>query len=80
GPIAETRDYSIYPATATQHPSNYDTDNDGIADDWERLWVNAGLIANITQMNHLTDTDNDGYLDIEEFINELARCPGVEGF
>jgi len=25
-------------------------------------------------MDHLSDSDKDGYLDIEEYINELARC------
>jgi len=80
GPVAESRDFSIYPTSAVYHPDYYDTDGDGIADAWEQRWIDAGYTADLSSMNHLTDTDEDGYLDIEEFINELARCPGVEPF
>ena len=39
-----------------------DSDNDGIADIWEK-WFAGGL----TQMNQYTDLDGDGLTDLEEF-------------
>jgi len=74
GPAPESRNYSVYPTIQTEHPSDHDTDNDGIADSWEQNWINMGVIANLDSMDHLSDSDKDGYLDIEEYINELARC------
>lgn len=49
---------------------NYDIEGDGIADAWER---DHGL-SPFTQDNN-GDFDNDGYTNLEEFINDLAAWP-----
>jgi YD repeat-containing protein len=41
-----------------------DSDNDGIADDWEILYFDKLASASAT-----TDFDNDGYSDLWEYIN-----------
>jgi pectate lyase len=51
-------------ATAATRPPNFDTDRDGMADDWERA---HGLSpADATDGN--SDIDNDGYTNIEEYL------------
>ena len=70
------RDYSSYSIGAA-HPETYDADNDGIADDWERAAIAAdtsGNLTSISEIDYLTDSDNDGYLDVEEWLNHLALC------
>lgn len=61
------RDFSVYSDSA--HLAEYDSDNDGIADAWERMFSD-----DLGAMSHLTDLDADGYTDLEEFINQRARC------
>lgn len=65
-----TRDFSGYPNRETSHPANYDTDGDGIPNAWER---SHGLNPN-SAADNIEDRNNDGYTNIEEFINELADC------
>lgn len=75
------RDYFDY-QSVVRHPSNYDTDNDGIADAFERALISQySNLRSLADIDHTTNADGDQYLDVEEFINALARCPGVsEGF
>lgn len=41
-----------------------DTDSDGIADDWERMFFN-----NLTSASPTTDADEDRYSDLWEYLN-----------
>jgi hypothetical protein len=54
----------------TQRPANWDTDLDGMPDAWE---IAHGL--NPLVKNNSADFDNDGYSDLEEYINELGAFP-----
>jgi len=57
-----------YPTLATGTPY-VDTDNDGMADEWElRFW------PSITTSNGKSDTDSDGYTDLEEFLFDGWYC------
>ncbi len=51
-------------------PANWDTDGDGLPDDWE---IAHGL--NPQAANNNSDFDRDGYTDLEEYLNELAAWP-----
>ncbi len=64
---SEGGDANYYPTKS--HPSNYDTDSDGMADSWERA---NGL--KVGTKDHNGDLDGDGYTNIEEFVNSLMRC------
>ena len=44
-----------------------DSDSDGIDDAWEKFWFN-----DLTTADESTDYDNDGYSDLQEFLNWLA--------
>ena len=57
-------------AAAVTRDASYDTDGDGMADAWE---VKYGLNPNVADNNG--DFDNDGYTNLEEYINELAEFP-----
>ena len=50
--------------------ANWDTDGDGIPDLWE---VEYGLNPNVANSNG--DFDNDGYTDLEEYLNYVAAWP-----
>jgi len=53
-----------YPViSGTSRPPGYDTDNDGMPDAWETSYF--------TNLSHTgkTDSDGDGYTDLEEFLN-----------
>lgn len=50
--------------------AGWDTDQDGMPDTWETA---HGLNPNVA--NHNADFDNDGYTDLEEYLNELAVWP-----
>jgi len=70
------RDYSTY-TSSNSHPASYDTDGDGIEDAWEQQVIDSDpndAITNLTHIDHTTDCDGDGYTDMEEFLNRLARC------
>ena len=49
--------------------SSFDTDADGISDAWE---IQNGL--KVGELDHNGDLDGDGYTNIEEYLNDLARC------
>lgn len=57
-----------------QRAANYDTDNDGIADDWERA---NGLTVGIDDHNALNE---DGYTALEVFLNSLMGETMKTGF
>lgn len=64
-------DVGGFPAYAmTQRPPDFDTDGDGMPDDWE---VEHGLNPNV--QDHNGDHDNDTYTNIEEYLNDLAAFP-----
>lgn len=70
------RDYTDYEAES-RHPATYDIDLDGIDDGWEQLVVDADPnddLTSLASIDHTTDADGDGYLDVEEWLNTLARC------
>ena len=71
--------YAAYPSAS--HSANYDTDGDGMADAFEQQLVNADPndgLNNINDINPTDDLDSDGYTVAEEWVNLLARCPGVD--
>lgn len=57
-------------AAPFNHPAGWDTDGDGMPDYWE---AGHGLNPNVANNN--ADFDNDGYTDLEEYLNELAAWP-----
>lgn len=70
------RDYTDY-ETLRSHPATYDADLDGIDDAWEQRVVDADPnddLTSLASIDHTTDADGDGYLDVEEWLNTLARC------
>jgi hypothetical protein len=54
-------------APMVSHPVGYDADNDGMKDEWEAKH-GGNLVWN-------ADFDNDGYINLIEFINELGEFP-----
>lgn len=57
-------------AAPFNRPAGWDTDGDGMPDAWES---DHGLNPNIANNNG--DFDNDGYTDLEEYLNETAAWP-----
>lgn len=57
-------------AAPFNRPANWDTDGDGMPDAWE---IEHGLNPNVANPNG--DFDNDGYTDLEEYLNEVAAWP-----
>ena len=57
-------------AAPFNRPAGWDTDGDGMPDAWESA---HGLNPNVPNNNG--DFDNDGYTDLEEYLNELAAWP-----
>jgi hypothetical protein len=53
-----------------QRAANFDTDKDGMPDTWE---VAHGL--NPATSSNNADFDNDGYTNLEEYINDLGAWP-----
>jgi hypothetical protein len=51
-------------------PANWDTDQDGMPDNWE---IEHGLNPYVANNND--DFDNDGYTDLEEYLNDVAAWP-----
>jgi len=64
-------------AAPFNRPAGWDTDGDGMPDYWE---IEHGLDPNVANPNG--DFDNDGYTDLEEYLNEIAAwpAPGVITF
>ncbi len=46
------------------HPEFIDTDHDGIDDEWE-----LNFVASLTILGAARDFDNDGYTDLQEYLN-----------
>jgi hypothetical protein len=65
---------AVVNAPLQTRPADYDSDNDGMPDYWE---IEHGLNPNSApgDMEWRADFDGDGYINIEEFINELAEWP-----
>ena len=57
-------------AAPFNRPGGWDTDGDGLPDVWE---IEHGLNPNVANSNG--DFDNDGYTDLEEYLNETAAWP-----
>lgn len=57
-------------AAPFNRPAGWDTDGDGMPDWWE---IEHGLDPNVANNNG--DFDNDGYTDLEEYLNEIAAWP-----
>ncbi|TAK98152.1 MAG: hypothetical protein EPO07_12285 [Verrucomicrobia bacterium] len=74
--LALRADSNTYSAPFNR-PANWDTDGDGMPDSWE---LEHGLNPNVANNNG--DFDNDGYTDLEEYLNDLAAwpAPGVITF
>lgn len=56
--------YNVPAVASVQRPSSYDTDLDGMPNSWE---ISMGFDPNQADQNE--DHDNDGYTNLEEFLN-----------
>ncbi|MCI5164009.1 MAG: hypothetical protein D3917_18735 [Candidatus Electrothrix sp. AX5] len=52
-----------------------DTDQDGIDDDWEEQYF-----GDLVSANTLSDWDQDGYTDLQEYLNQLIGETDSEGW
>ncbi len=77
GALENEPDLSLaYPALATTvvngevtvTPTITDVDGDGIDDDWEEVYFPGDL----TELGADTDWDDDGYTDLQEYLNSLS--------
>jgi len=58
-------------------PAGWDTDDDGMPDHWELAHgLNPNSPLNDTDWN--LDYDNDGYINVEEYVNEIAAWPAPD--
>jgi hypothetical protein len=64
-------------AAPFKRPANWDTDGDGMPDNWE---IEHGLNPNVPDNNG--DYDHSGYSNLEKYLNEIAAwpAPGVITF
>jgi pectate lyase len=60
--------------SVVNRPANWDTDGDGMPDNWE---IAHGLNPN-DPADRNGDYDNDGYTNLEEYLNELGAFKAVE--
>ncbi len=67
--LAMRADSNTYSAPFNR-PAGWDTDGDGMPDAWE---ISHGLDPNVPNNNG--DFDNDGFTDLEEYLNEVAAWP-----
>ncbi|WP_159023876.1 T9SS type A sorting domain-containing protein [Formosa sp. L2A11] len=58
-----TSNYTVPVITSKSRPDDYDTDKDGMSDDWER-----NTFGDLNK-DGSGDADGDGYTDLEEFLN-----------
>jgi hypothetical protein len=73
-PIATELTYvtsGAYPNAPTTHPANWDTDGDGMPNEWE---VKHGLNPNLGTDFKL-DFDGDGYVNGQEYLDEIGAFP-----
>ncbi len=65
---------AVVNAPLQTRPAGWDTDNDGMPDDWE---TDHGLNPYSTEADPdwNSDFDGDGYINVEEYINEIAEWP-----
>ncbi|MGC4090449.1 MAG: hypothetical protein QM756_21750 [Polyangiaceae bacterium] len=61
---------SLVATPLKERPAGFDTDGDGMPDAWETA---HSLNSSVADNNG--DFDNDGYTNLEEYINELAAWP-----
>jgi len=54
-------------------PAGWDTDNDGMPNSWE---IERGLNPDVADWD--LDDDNDGYVNLEEYFNEIAEWPAPD--
>lgn len=66
GSLHDVSDWILPNITTNSRPESYDTDFDGMSDDWER----ANFGGNLNQ-GYNDDFDNDGYTNIEEYYNQV---------
>jgi hypothetical protein len=66
GTVAQAGGYAVLTATGGALP---DSDNDGMPNNWEVQFTNTN--PNVWDANN--DADGDGYPNIEEYLNYLAR-------
>jgi hypothetical protein len=65
---------AIVNAPMQTRPAGWDTDNDGMPDYWEvQHGLNPGSTTEDTDWN--LDFDGDEYINVEEYINEVAEWP-----
>jgi hypothetical protein len=65
---------AVVNAPLQTRPGGYDSDNDGMPNDWEdRHGLNPNSPAG--SPDWILDYDNDGYVNVEEYINEVAEWP-----
>jgi hypothetical protein len=58
-------------AATTTRPAGWDTDQDGMPDEWE---VAHGLNPN-SGLDFKLDFDNDGYVNLQEYLDEIGAFP-----
>jgi pectate lyase len=63
---------SLSSTLMTSRPTGFDTDNDGMPNEWE---LAHGLDPNVADNNG--DFDADGYTNLEEYINEISAWPAA---
>ncbi len=64
------RDFSMY--KSSRHPAGYDSDKDGMPDEWE-----IKMKFNPLKEDSSEDHDSDGYTNIEEFLADRSRCSSL---
>jgi len=67
--VYQQRTWDVY-GEPTVHPEGYDTDQDGMPDEWETMY---GLDP-ANPDDHSGDIDGDGYTNIEEYLAVAATC------
>ena len=70
--ISDTPGYPNF--SSVTRPSSYDTDHDGMPNDWETQY---GFDTNNPNDGAL-DADGDGYTNLEEFLNGTAPGDGTQ--
>ena len=62
---------AAWPTPPTTRPANWDTDHDGMPDEWEKSYgLNPASAADWNG-----DADGDGYINLIEYVNEAGEFP-----